>query len=641
MFMIKCFMSYVDVVFPVNLGPLTYKCTAELARLVQPGMIVSAPLKNRITRGVLWNADAVPPGGELKYVTEIHGSSPVLGPGLMKLLRWMAEYYFAQEGTVLKQTVPKEIFTLSKRSRRSERKSSRGSLTNLCDVPGEDAADIVGAAQAGQYRTFLVHAGSVIYEYSLVRTILDSGIRNVLVVLPEISRADKLAEALDERFGERVCILHGEIPGGRRSEHIRGILAGSYDVVVGTGMALFAPMRNVALIIVLREHSSLYKREEGIGYNVRDAAVMRGYMEKSSVVLTSVSPSVDSYFNALAGKYSLIRPTTRGGRPRTMTVDMKCEKKASPGIAKAAIDASRSRLGQGEKIMFVINRRGHSTFFLCSDCGHAESCPSCNIPLVFHKKEKILKCHYCGVARNVPERCGRCGGHDLKLLGYGTQKVQEEIARLLGTDAIRFDSDEVRRNSEVDEILRSIAGGATKAIVGTRMMTGRLENEKFGLAVILNIDASLNIPDFRASEKAYMELLSISELLVPGGQLIIQTRFPQNPIFRYLRENDYSSFVRAELSVRKTLHYPPYSKLVKIIFSGNTDLSRAEELMVSSGKDVEVLGPVVDRGRKGEKRVMFLLKAGDRGLLRAAVKKIRGIATTVKGLKVLIDVDPL
>ncbi len=639
--MIQSFMSYVDVVFPVSLGPLTYKCPAELAQIAEPGMIVSAPLKNRITKGILWNARSVRPAGAVKDLEEIHGGSPVLGGGLMGLLRWMADYYIAPEGTVLKQTVPKEIFTMTRRGRKSGKARFQYSPLNLTAVSEEDIPDISGAIAEKKYRTFLVHAGSSICEYSLAGALLDTGLRNVLVILPEISRADMLSGVLMERFRDRICVLHGEIAAGRRSEYLRGILAGRHDIVIGTGMALFAPMPHVSLIIVLHEHSGSYKREEGIRYNIRDTAVMRGYIEKSAVVLTSISPSIDSYFNALSGKYSLVKSGKPAAHPKTRTLDMKFEKKASPGISKAALDAARSRLGAGKRIMFVINRRGHSTLFLCAECGHTVRCPSCNIPLVLHKTERVLKCHYCGFVQNVPEKCEKCGGHHLKLLGYGTQQVQEDIARLLGMEAVRFDSDKVKKDSEVAEILRDISGDSTKVIVGTRMMTRRLETEKFGLAVILNADASLNIPDFRATEKTYMELSSIHELLEPGGQMIIQTRFPQNTVFRYLREGDYLSFVREELAVRKSLRYPPYSRLVQITFSGNVDLSLAEKTIEKAGEKVEVLGPVIDKSRRGDERITFLLKSGEKTLLRAAAKKIIGISGAVKGLKVVADVDPL
>ena len=640
-FMIKSLMPYVDVVFPVSLGPLTYKCPSELAPIANPGMIVSAPLKNRMTRGVLWGIGSAPPPGSVKDLAEVHGTSPVLGQGLMKLLRWMADYYLAQEGTILKQTVPKEIFAAAKRSRKVIDKGLHDSAAGLYDLPGEDISDVRQALTEKRYHTFLLHAVSWTYEYSFVRTLLGTGLRNVLVVLPEISLANRLSVALGERFGDRVCLFHGDIAAGRRVACVREMIGGACDIIVGTGLALFAPMSQVSLIVVLREHGSSYKREEGIRYSIRDAAVMRGYMEKCPVVLSSVSPSIDSYFNALSGKYSLIKPVQNSGRPRTRTVDMKFEKKASPGISKTVLDISRSRLGQGKKIMFVINRRGHSTLLLCTDCGHSEVCPSCHIPMVLHKKEQVLKCHYCGIARDIPARCGRCGGHNIKLLGYGTQKVQEEITRFLGTEAVRFDSDELKKDSEIAGTLRDIAGGSTRVIVGTRMMTKRLGGEKFGLAVILNIDASLNIPNFRASEKAYMELLSIEQFLEPGGLMIMQTRFPHNPIFRYLREGDYASFVREELSMRKALHYPPYSKLLQITFSGDVDLPGVEKMMGTLADNVDLLGPVVEKDRKGRDQLTFLLKSRDKRLLRSAARKIMEAGVKAKGLKVLVDVDPL
>lgn len=638
--MIQSFMSYVDVVFPVALGPLTYNCPAELIRIAAPGMVVSAPLRNRTARGILWSTGSARPAGPVRDVTAIHGKTPVLGRGLMNLLRWMADYYLASEGMVLKQTVPKEIFDMSRSTRRSSDADLQVPAVDFTTVAAEDISDVLAAVSEKHYRTFLVRSGSSIYEYSLATAFIAAGLRNVMFILPEISRANTLSGMLRERFGERVCVLHGDIAGGRRSEYMRGMLAGTRDIIVGTGLALFAPMPQVSLIMVLSEHSSSYKREEGIRYNIRDAAVMRGYMEKSPVVLASIAPSVDSSFNALSGKYSFIKPQGHAGRPRIRTIDMRFERKTSPGISKTVLDAARGRLRQGKRIMFVINRRGHSTLLLCADCGHTALCPSCNIPLVLHKKEKTLKCHYCGLTRTLPGRCDKCGGYHIELLGYGTQKVQEEITRLLGTEAVRFDSDEVRKNSEIANILKNIAGGTTKVIVGTKMMTKRLGAEKFGLAVVLNVDSSLNVPDFRASEKAYSELSSIIDLLEPEGRMIIQTRFPQNPIFKYLREDDYKSFVREELMLRKALDYPPYRKLLKITFSGNIDLSWAEEATRMVDADVEVLGPVVDRNRRGTSQITVLLKSPDRRLLRAEARKIMGFASKIKGLKVVVDVDP-
>ncbi len=638
--MIKSSVHYVDIVFPVNLRPLTYKCPEHLAGLLRPGMIVSAPLRNRTAKGVVLDIPVSPPEGPIKELSSAAGDFPVLGKGMLKLLRWMSDYYIASEGTILQQMCPKELFTRTKK--RKTKSKPENSRFNLLDVPGEETLRIIESAADRRYRTYLLRTPSTNYEYSFICALLHSALRNVIVIFPEVSHAETFYSTVSESLQERVCLLHGEISRGSRSESLEGIISGRHDIVIGTRAALFAPMKTVSLIAVLREDNGSYKLEEGIRYNIRDVAVMRGFLEKSTVLLSSVTPSIESSFNAMRQKYILLKPAAKERRPRITIIDMRYAKKIRPGISKEVFDAARNKLKAKKKIMFVTNRRGYSTLLLCADCGHEERCDHCDIPMVMHKDEKNLKCHYCGKVRAIPERCGRCGGLHLELLGSGTQRIQEEIEELFGVGTLRFDSDGVTKRSEVRELLRSLSGDSANVVIGTKMMTKRIgPSEKFSLAAVMNTDAYLNFPDFRASEKAYRELAAVIDLAEPGGDVMVQTRLPQNSLLRHLKKGDYDAFVKDELAARKELAYPPYSKLVKITVSGS---SRVADALVGTirdvGKGIEVLGPVVSKNKKGGDEFSIFLKSGSRKPLNEAARAVLGRHEKAKGIRIVIDVDP-
>jgi primosomal protein N' (replication factor Y) len=633
-------MPYVDIVFPLKLRPLTYRCPAALEGKVKEGMIVSAPLKNKRERGIVISQNVAPPSAPTKEFFEICGDAPAISRSMLKLLVWMSEYYLASAGSVLQQTMPKELFARVKSRTRTT--SGAAGAPEIPDLPADEIAPLLAAAAGKKYRTFLVHAPTIRYEYSLVSSLLHSSLKNTLVIFPEISGAEAFFRAAGEWLGERGCLLHGGMSRGLRSESIEGIISGKFDVVIGTRAALFAPMKTVSLIAVLHEHSTSYKLEEGIRYNVRDVAVMRGFMEKATVMLSSITPSLESYFNALTGKYLFLSPPPPAKRPRIKIVDMRYAKKVRPGISKDVFDAATNKIRAGKRIMFVINRRGYATLLLCSDCGHRETCDNCEIPLVMHKDERVLKCHYCGTARSVPDRCSRCGSVHLELLGTGTEKFQEEIEGLFGIDTLRFDSDKAKKKSDVSALLQRLEEDPAKVIIGTKMMTGKIAvSGEFSMAAVMNTDVSLGFPDFRSAEKAYREVAAIASLIEPGGEVLVQTRLPGSSLFKCLRSGDYASFMNEELSARKELSYPPYAKLITITVIGNTPLaSSLIRKIISLNPDIEVLGPTFSRSPKKEEQFSVLLKSAGRKALNEAARTVLDRYGAMKGIKIVIDVDP-
>jgi primosomal protein N' (replication factor Y) len=459
----------------------------------------------------------------------------------------MSDYYLVPEGLVLNQLMPREFF--SKVKPRTKGKFKREHGIDLPEISEEEMSAVADSVSARKYSTFLLHAPSVQFEYAFVSKILHRT-GEALILLPEVFQAVIVYDLLKRSFGERVCLLHGELSRGLRSAALENIAEGRHDIVVGTRTALFAPLRNLSFIAVLSEHSLSYKLEEGIRYSVRDTAVMRAFLGRATVLLSSIAPSLDSYFNALAKKFSLIRPVRRG-RPGVKVIDMRFEKTVRPGLSKAVFEAAKRHLQSG-KVIFVNNRRGYSSMLLCNDCGNMEKCRKCDIPLILHKDNNALKCHYCGVSTKISERCSHCGSWSLELMGAGTQRLQEYIKELVGIEAIRFDSDEARKKTDLNRLIEGIASGASNIIVGTKMMTRRISAEqKYDLVAVFNIDNSLNQPDFRAAEKTYTELSSLLDLAGENGEMMIQTRHARNPVFRYFKSGDYDAFARNEIRARR------------------------------------------------------------------------------------------
>ncbi|MBA3071625.1 MAG: hypothetical protein FP829_05640, partial [Nitrospirae bacterium] len=415
--MLKSIMEFVDVLFPINLGPLTYRCPEHLIDKAHPGMLVSAPLKNQTAKGIILGRPSKPEAKGIKTISDIHGKSPLLEPPLLKLLNWMADYYIANKGLVLKNMLPQETFKRVKA--RSKGKTEDKESNEIIEIDENILSKIKESLSKREYKTFLVHAPSPLYETAMVTKILPQG-KSAIILVPEIVHIKQVASFIREISGERLCVLHSGLSKGQRSEAMEKIISGQCNVVLGTRMAVFAPLKNVSLISVMQEHSSSYRTEEGLRFSARDIAVMRGYLGKAAVVLSSVCPSIESVYNSKRSKYTLIRPDLYSQRPKIRILNMRNERQPAPNLSKTVINEALSSIRKNEKVMFVINRKGYS-MLTCKECGCTETCGKCNIPLMFYKGDKSLRCHYCGAIAGSPEKCRRCGSFSLEPTGSGIE----------------------------------------------------------------------------------------------------------------------------------------------------------------------------------------------------------------------------
>jgi primosomal protein N' (replication factor Y) len=639
--MIEFHMEYFDVLFPINLGPLTYGCHEAISEIAKPGMIVSAPLKNRTAKGIIVGKSLAVPPVDVKDIRRIDSDVPVLSSNMINLLIWMSEYYVTEQGIVLKNMLPREALKKVKK-RKTKTKQVMEHPLKIITVNNITVADLINSVNKNIYKTFLLNAPSYEYEYSFLINILSS-IENAIILVPEVSLVNNLYAFLNERFGERICLIHSGLSRGKRSEALDRILSGHSDIVLGTRSAVFAPLKKVSFIAVLNEHSSSYKQERSPYYSGRDVAVKRGYFERATVLLSSVCPSIESLYNCRKNKYTLLTPESDIKKPRVRIIDMRYEKLLKPYLSKAVIDASLRYIKNNKKIMFVINRRGYS-ILQCADCNYIEECPDCKIPLVFHKQDMSLKCHYCGYTLSgVPESCGRCKSYNIKLLGAGTQRIQEDIGQLSGIETLRIDSDKSQKKSEIEGLIGAKFSDNNRIIIGTKLMTKRLGiSGGFSMAAVLNADFSLNLPDFRSAEKAFQEISSIADKIEPGGEIFIQTKMPHNYLYKHIKNYDHTSFFKEELNRRKSLRYPPYSRLVIIKFITESDLSKELlEIIRRKDKNVEILGPLLSKNTRSRREIRLLLRSSVQEMLHSTARNFIEAFKNSRDVKVKIDVDPI
>ncbi|MBR3084880.1 MAG: primosomal protein N' [Kiritimatiellae bacterium] len=400
-----------------------------------------------------------------------------------------------------------------------------------------------------------------------------------IVLVPEISLTPQTVQRFASRFGASIAVLHSALSNGERFDEWQRIRRGEARVVVGPRSAIFAPVRRLGLIVVDEEHEPSYKQEEAPRYNARDAAVMRAHIEGCAVVLGSATPALESWNNARAGKYRLLRLPRRAAEgaamPLVHIVDMRLEN-AREGRAcvfsKELLNAIGERLERSEQVMVFLNRRGYSTSLSCEKCGHVATCPRCDIPFTYHRADDCLRCHVCGAWERVPAACPDCGDPGIRYAGVGTQRVEQILRRCFPRANIaRMDADSTSRKESHDDILDAFKAGRTDILVGTQMIAKGLHFPRVTLVGIVNADTSLNVPDFRAGERTFQLLAQVSGRTGRGvmpGEVYVQTFSPEHPAVMMARTEDYAGFVDTELPERQALGYPPFTHLTCVTVAG-------------------------------------------------------------------------
>ena len=403
---------------------------------------------------------------------------------------------------------------------------------------------------------------------------LDAG-RNAIVLVPEISLTPQTVERFKSRFansGHQVAVLHSHLSDGERHDEWHRIRTGQARIVIGARSAIFAPLANLGLIVVDEEHEPSYKQEEMPRYHARDVAVVRGNIERCTVLLGSATPSIESFENAVTGKYQLLKMTARVDNrklPFIRIVDMRNEPKTSSRILSSKLLAAMDqRLQRKEQTILFLNRRGFSTSLLCEGCGHVEECRNCAVSLTYHRDINRVVCHICGYIAIAPKACRECHDPRIKHRGSGTEKVEDAVVKIFPKAVVkRMDADVMQRKGAFRETLGAFRAGKIDILVGTQMIAKGLDFPRVTLVGIINADVGLQMPDFRAGERTFQLLTQVAGRAGRGeieGEVFVQTFTPHHPSIQFARHHDFDGFRDQEIEFRRQWNYPPFSHLILI-----------------------------------------------------------------------------
>jgi primosomal protein N' (replication factor Y) len=513
---------------------------------------------------------------------------------------------------------------------------------------------------------FLLHgvtgSGKTEIYLRAVSSALESG-RTALVLVPEITLTHQIVARLRARFGDALAVLHSGLRPGERLAQWERLRRGETPIAVGARSALFAPLRNLGVIVIDEEHDPAYKNEEGFRYHARDLAARRARQCGCPVVLGSATPSLETRFAAERGELArLVLPRRIGGRPLPAVeiVDLVRERERAPRCRKLVVTpplrrALRETLDDGGQAILFLNRRGFSTQILCFECGAAERCKDCDVAMVFHASDHVLRCHYCDAQRPPPETCSQCGAPDGALLGVGTERLEEEVRTLFPEARIeRLDRDTARRRGATERILDALRDGRIDVVVGTQIVAKGHDFPGVRLVGVVAADIGLHMPDFRAAERTFQLLTQVAGRAgrdAAPGRVLIQTFVPDHYAVRPVRDHDYESFYREELAHRAALGYPPFGHLAQVMVSAEEeDAARhaAEHLARAAAEGaagaVEVLGPAPAAlaRLRGRHRFQILLKAGDAAPVHAAARAAWLAADALaRGVQASVDVAPI
>jgi primosomal protein N' (replication factor Y) len=532
--------------------------------------------------------------------------------------------------------------------------------------PAQQAAfeQIRDAILTREFRTFLLYgvtgSGKTEVYLTAIEAVLAQG-RSALLLVPEIALTPAMAGQFFLRFGDRVAILHSAFTDVERTEQWRRIRSGKASVVVGTRSGVFAPVRDLGLIVVDEEHDGSYKQEETPRYNGRDVAVVRAQQAGACVVLGSATPSLESRYNAERGKYTLLElPGRIEERPMPLVelIDMRqefLETRKPATFSRKLEEAIGQRLENGEQTIVLLNRRGFSSFVACRACGERIECMNCSVTLTYHKRERRLLCHYCGYAEKVPTVCPKCASEHIYFLGLGSERVEEELHRGFPAARIaRLDRDTVTGKRQYETILHDFREGNYDILVGTQMIAKGHDIPNVTLVGVVSADVGLGVPDFRAAERTFQLLTQVAGRAGRGsvpGIVLIQTINPDHYAVRIAAAQDYQAFYEKELAFRRMMRYPPFSAMANVLVRSEKKemamrlSAELAILLTPPPEKLRVMGPAeapVARV-KNEYRYQFLIKAASRTALNDLLQRIRAFALERKwgATALVIDVDPL
>jgi len=644
-------MKRITVLLPTALVPYDYQTDLD----VHFTDVVEVPFGRDVRQGVVWNTPPDETIPEQKIKTVLTKESWGLPEKLCRFIEWVADYTLAPVGAVLKMALISDLKQGDKGifpkpnpdfSQRDFSPEQQGAVHTLTTLPkGFQTVLLDGITGSGK---------TEVYFEAIAKVLRTGG--QALVLLPEIALTTAGLHRFKERFGVLPAVWHSGLTPKKRRQTWQGVLNGDISVVVGARSALFLPFQNLKLIVVDEEHDGAFKQEDGVLYNARDMAVVRGKIEGCSVILSSATPSVETYCNATGGKYRHVELTRRfqaASLPDVQIADMRYKgTKDQHIISEDLKKALEETLERGEQALLFINRRGYAPIVLCHACGEKIKCPHCSVYLTAHKQKGKMMCHYCGYTRPIPPKCPHCGEEQTLIpYGFGSERVAEEVQKLFPEARVELvNSDTMTTGKMFQDFAEKMRAGEVDIVIGTQLLAKGHHFPNLTLVGVIDADMTLQSGDLRASERTFQMLHQVMGRSGRGektGRAILQTYTPENLVIQALKENDRTHFLQTEVQTRKMLNMPPFGKLAGILVSGKSEAKTAEvaRALVACApmvKEVEVLGPTpAPLSRlKNKYRWRILVKSPRNAPLQPLIKKWLGQIKIPSSIQVKVDIDP-
>ncbi len=538
----------------------------------------------------------------------------------------------------------------------------------LNDEQAACVAALSGPLAGGKFGVSLLHgvtgSGKTEVYLRAIQDALAAG-GGVILLVPEVALTPQTVARLRSRLeaiapGHRCVVWHSHLGEGERLDGWLALASGEVRVVVGARSAVFAPVRDLRLIVVDEEHEPAYKQDESPRYHGRDVAVMRARMCGAQCLLGSATPSLESYANALAGRYRLLRLERRvdsRSLPFFTVVDMRIEvasQRGATALSRPLVNAMMARQERGEQTILFINRRGYSSSMQCRACGRVEECAHCSVSMTYHRTDETLRCHLCGEQRAAPVRCSACGAPDIRWRGLGTQRVEEAVRRVMPRARIeRIDTDTMTKRNRFREILGDFRRGRIDILVGTQMIGKGLDFPNVTLVGLVDADLSMHVPDFRANERTFQLLVQVAGRAGRGdlaGEVVVQSFTPQAESIQFARQADFVGFAASELEVRRQFGYPPGRHLIRHLFRGpNPDKLKfvaeqwSKAVAAALGSRVELRGPApapIEKIRDEYRWQLWYFVASVTRVI-PDLSRLCGGFKWPEGVTQMLDVDPM
>ena len=644
--------EFADIAFNLPLDrTFTYAVPDDTE--LEIGSRVVAPFGGRnLTGHVVALHDRLPTGiREVRSVTRLANAEPLFDESYLVLARWIAGMYFDSLGSVLSAMTPG---------------AKRESVMSLFggDEPGPAAERVDLTDEQQKAITTVFSEGGLFYVYGVTgsgktevflqaaeRTIAEG--RSVIYLVPEIALTHQLLDSIQNRFGAQVALLHSRLTPSQRLAEWQRIRRGEALLVIGARSAVFAPVRNLGLVVLDEEHDGSYKSGSSPRYHARQVAMKRIADSGGRLVMGSATPSVEAWELMAAGRITRIDLTARvsgGAMPALELVDLRRDE--GP-LSSRLVAALRAAHAEGRQSILFLNRRGFAHYFFCRSCSWEMKCTRCSVGLTYHKSRDRLICHYCGYSTRPVSTCPECGSVDLGFAGYGTERVEEELHRRFPEWTVRrLDTDAVRKKGVLEQTISEFRDGKVDLLLGTQMVAKGLNFPGVKLVGIILADSALHLPDFRAAERTFALITQVAGRAGryhTDGQVIIQTYQPENGAIRSALRSDLVGFYDAELTVRRDLEFPPFARLVRVVVRGK----RRDEVEQFASELAGILRSRVDAGEvlgpaecplsviAGNSRRHLLIRTTRFGRLHAQLAVIFPLDRTPRGVHVEIDVDPV